>query len=66
MSSSIRRTLENIGIGTNIRIHFDGQSHEGTFIGVNNGVAAINRAGVPGQTVFVPINKITAIDIPVQ
>lgn len=64
MSSNIRRTLANIGIGTNIRVHFDGQSHEGTFVGVNNGVVAINRTEVPGQTVFVPINKITAIDIP--
>lgn len=63
-SSDITKTLNNIGLGTNIRIHFDGQSHEGTFVGVNNGVAAINRADVPGQTVFIPVDKITAIDVP--
>ncbi len=53
-----------IGVGTpNIRIHFDGTSHVGVFMGFSDGCAILN---VKGVVTYIKLASITAIEIGVK
>ncbi|MDQ8739443.1 hypothetical protein [Paenibacillus sp. LHD-38] len=53
--------LTKIGVGTaNIRIHFDGTSRTGVFLGIVDGCVVINVKGVVS---YVKISSITSVDV---
>lgn len=53
--------LKKIGVGTaNIRIHFDGTTRTGVFLGISDGCVVINVKGVVS---YVKISSITAVDV---
>ncbi|PYY29772.1 hypothetical protein [Paenibacillus illinoisensis] len=60
---AITSILRQIGLGTTITVHFQGENHSGTFAGINNGVLVLNRTAT-GQTSFFPVNQISGIDVP--
>lgn len=63
-NSCIRNILKRIGVGTtNIRIHFDGTSHVGVFMGVADGCAILN---VKGVVTYIKVISITAVEIGVK
>ena len=60
-NSTVQSVLSQIGVGTsNIRIHFNGATHEGIFLGFSNGSVVMNDGGT---IVFIKISAITAVDI---
>jgi hypothetical protein len=58
---NVQRILSQIGVGTpNIRIHFDGTFHTGTFLGFSNGSVVVLDNGVPR---FIKVSAVTAVDV---
>ncbi|KQY79906.1 MULTISPECIES: hypothetical protein [Paenibacillus] len=53
--------IKQLGLGANIRVHFQGQTHTGKYAGLNNGVLILNRSN--NETAYFPVNQITAIDV---
>lgn len=56
----IRAILDEIGIGTRIRVHFDSTSHTGKFLGIQKGSVLIVDRNVP---IFIPVKKVLAVDL---
>ncbi|GGG64131.1 hypothetical protein GCM10010918_17740 [Paenibacillus radicis (ex Gao et al. 2016)] len=53
--------MKKIGVGTpNIRIHFDGVTHTGIFLGVEGGCVILNAKGVVS---YIKLSSITAVDV---
>ena len=62
--SSILIILLRIGVGTpNIRIHFDGTSHVGIYLGITDGFVLLNVRGV---VIYIKLSSITAVEIGVK
>ncbi|CAM3373392.1 hypothetical protein PALU110988_19200 [Paenibacillus lupini] len=60
-NDGVQSVLSQIGVGTpNVRIHFDGTFHEGTFLGFQNGSVILRLAS--GTVVFIKRTSITAVD----
>ncbi|MEY8739211.1 hypothetical protein AB9M62_06250 [Bacillales bacterium AN1005] len=55
--------IKQLGLGANIRVHFQGQTHTGKYAGLNNGVLILNRFVNVNETAYFPVNQITAIDV---
>ncbi|WP_054026290.1 hypothetical protein [Bacillus sp. FJAT-28004] len=63
-NSSTLNILLRIGVGTpNIRIHFDGTSHVGIYMGIADGSVILN---VKGVITFIKISSITAVEVGIK
>lgn len=63
-SSGILTILLRIGVGTpNIRIHFDGTSHVGIYLGISDGSVILNVRGV---ITYIKLSSITAVEVGVK
>ncbi|WP_138754499.1 hypothetical protein [Paenibacillus sinopodophylli] len=63
-NSSVLNILLNIGVGTaNIRIHFDGTSHVGIYMGISEGSVILN---VKGIITYIKLLSITAVEVGVK
>jgi len=62
--SSNLKILVRIGVGTpNVRIHFDGTSHVGVYLGIADGSVILNVRGV---VAYIKITSITAVELGVK
>ncbi|WP_438448942.1 hypothetical protein [Gorillibacterium sp. sgz5001074] len=60
-NTAVQSILSQIGVGTpNIRIHFDGTFHTGTYMGIMNGSVVINQGGFLR---FIKLSAVTGVDI---
>lgn len=63
-NSNILKILLRIGVGTpNVRIHFDGTSHVGVYLGISDGSAILNVRGI---VAYIKITSITAVELGVK
>ncbi|MGO4344846.1 hypothetical protein AB4Z45_05020 [Paenibacillus sp. MCAF9] len=63
-NSNILKILLRIGVGTpNVRIHFDGTSHVGVYLGISDGSVILNVRGV---VAYIKITSITAVELGVK
>lgn len=56
----VRCILDRISEGSRIRVHFDGRSRVGKFLGIQCDSILLVHCNVP---TFIPIHKVTAIDL---
>lgn len=63
-NSNILKILLRIGVGTpNVRIHFDGTSHVGVYLGISDGSVILNVRGI---VAYIKITSITAVELGVK